>query len=368
MKNAIRKKRPRAALHRGTDYIQALLQKVPAWAMGHEAQEGILLSTRIRLARNLYGIPFPSTASDEQLDEVIRIVSDACRATPILQDVTYLYLKELDDVSRKVLVERRVISPMFSEADHAGMVVMDANETVSIMVNEEDHLRIQSIQPGLGLREAWRVISRIDDELSEHLSYAFSEQFGYLTSCPTNTGTGMRASILIHLPALSILDEVEKIIKELAPTEIAVRGFYGEGTEVIGNIFQISNQLTLGRTEIAIVDRLEVVANKFIELEQNAREKLLREQPDELEDRVFRALGILQNARIMSSLEFMNHLSMIRLGADMGLIQGLDAATLGELMIFTQPAHMQKMYKNMEDSRSRDRARAEIIRKKLSFL
>ncbi|MDQ7052418.1 MAG: hypothetical protein Q9P14_05830 [candidate division KSB1 bacterium] len=205
----------------------------------------------------------------------------------------------------------------------------------------------------------------MDDELSEYLSYAFSEQFGYLTACPTNTGTGMRASILIHLPALSILDEVERIIRELAPSEIAVRGFYGEGTEVIGNIFQISNQLTLGRTETAIIDRLEIVANKFIEMEQEARERLLNQQRVDLEDRIFRALGILSHARIMSSLELMNHLSMVRLGVDLGFIDGLTPVLLNELMIFTQPAHMQKLDQSLEDSHQRDVARAEMIRKKI---
>ncbi len=357
--------RVRSEKRRGVEIIDQLIQKLPSWASGRGEQGDILLSTRIRLARNLYGIPFPSTASDEELQAVVEAVEKACQQSRVFDGAVYLYLQQTDDISRKVLVERRLISPMFAEGKHPGMVVIDTAENISIMVNEEDHLRIQSIQPGLGLKEAWRVISRVDDELSEHLSYAFSEQFGYLTACPTNTGTGMRASILIHLPALSILDEVERIIRELAPSEIAVRGFYGEGTEVIGNIFQISNQLTLGRTETAIIDRLEIVANKFIEMEQEARERLLNKQRIDLEDRIFRALGILSHARIMSSLELMNHLSMVRLGVDLGFIDGLPPEMLNELMIFTQPAHMQKLDQSLEDSHQRDVARAEMIRKKI---
>ncbi|RMD95243.1 MAG: protein arginine kinase [Calditrichaeota bacterium] len=348
-------------------FIQYLLNGIPSWAAGSREINDILLSTRIRLARNLMKIPFPSTATDGELKQVMKEVEKACQQAPLFSEASYLYLQDLDEIHRKVLVERRLISPAFAEADHPGMVIIDAGESISIMVNEEDHLRIQSIQPGLGLREAWRVISRVDDELSEKLNYAFSEQFGYLTACPTNTGTGMRASILVHLPALSIMDEVEKVIHDLAPSEIAVRGFYGEGTEVIGNIFQVSNQLTLGRTESAIVDRLEIVAHKFIELEQAARERLFHERQTELEDKVFRALAILQNARIMSSLEFMNHLSMIRLGADLELIRGLDSAIISELMIFTQPAHMQMLHKELHDAGSRDVIRAQIIRKKMSL-
>ncbi|MFQ5630196.1 MAG: protein arginine kinase [bacterium] len=345
--------------------IESLLSKTPAWVFANREDNQIILSTRIRLARNLKSVPFPSTAKNEQLEQVIETTEQASAFIKMLQGAYLIKLQELDDISEKLLVERRLVSPVFASANHARMVIIDKNEFVSIMVNEEDHLRIQSIQPGLALQEAWRLISLLDDELSERLDYAFSPHFGYLTSCPTNTGTGMRASIQVHIPALSLTHEVEMLIKELAPSEIAVRGYYGEGSEVMGNIYQISNQLTLGRTEAAIVDRLEVVAQKFLEAEQKAREQIHKKERTLIEDKIFRALGILQNARIISSHEFLNHLSMVRLGLDLQLLNGLDLTGLNELMLTTQPAHMQKMHHQRYEAVQRDTLRAEIIRKKI---
>jgi len=345
-------------------FFKNLFKGIPTWMQVPAEKQSIILSSRIRLARNLVGYRFPGKADAGELSRVVQDVQEACQGIEMFSGATYLAMEELGKVQRNVLVERRIISPVFADIDHPGMVIVNRDENISIMVNEEDHLRIQCIQPGLGLQKAWRSISRIDDALSEHLDYAFSGQFGYLTACTTNTGTGMRASLLIHLPALALLNRVEKIIEKLAATEVAVRGFYGEGTEPVGHIYQVSNQLTLGRSETAIIKRLESLAAKFSEYEHEARQKLLRDRRMELDDRVYRSLGTLQNARILSSSEFMRHYSMLILGEELELLPRFDSATLRELMIFTQPAHMQSIYEDMDNPKRRDVLRAKIIREK----
>jgi len=347
-------------------FVNGLLQHTPRWTTESTEFDDIILSTRIRLARNIKSYPFPPNASNEELRLVASNLEKAGAKIHQIEEAGFLGFDQLSKTDAHVLVERRLISPGHAEAKHPRFAVIDKAEYISIMVNEEDHLRLQSIQPGLALQEAWRVISRLDDEISENIDYAFSTCYGYLTSCPTNTGTGMRASIQVHLPALTILEKVDRIIKELAPNEIAVRGFYGEGSEIMGNIYQISNQLTLGRTEKAIVSRLEVVAHKFIEFERKAREELYESEYVLLEDKVFRSFAILQNARIMNSQEFLTHLSMVRLGVDMELITNIDGAMLNELAIVTQPAHMEKMHSGLTNAEQRDVFRAQIIRSRFS--
>lgn len=342
--------------------------QIPVWLDRAEDGDNIILSTRIRLARNLKSIPFPGRAKREQLRAVINRSKAALNRIQICKEMTAFEKNELLPLYKKAFVERRIISPVFSDNDQIGMVAIDPDEELAIMVNEEDHLRIQAVQAGLSLQEAWRQISRLDDELSEYMDFAFMPQFGYLTSCPTNTGTGMRASILIHLPALSMADEIDATIKKLAPNEIAVRGFYGEGTDFVGNIYQISNQLTLGRTEASVVDRLEVVADKFSEMEQEARDRLLEQQREEIEDRVYRSLAILKNARLLSSEEFMKYISMLMLGVDLEILDEISSLELKKLMIFTQPAHMQIMYQASSDLQSRDALRAQIVRQKINSI
>jgi protein arginine kinase len=344
--------------------VETLLTNTPAWITAKSDVSTIILSTRIRLARNLRACLFPSKADDIQLQRVIETTEQACSQIKMLRKALFIRMEDMDDVDEKLLVERRLVSPIFASASHPRMIVVDKKEFVSIMVNEEDHLRLQSIQAGLAFQAAWQLVSLLDDELSEKLEYAFCSNFGYLTSCPTNTGTGMRASIQIHLPALSFTNEINRIVKELAPSEIAVRGYYGEGSEIMGNIYQISNQLTLGRTENAIINHLEKVSQKFIHAELKARDRLLKKERHLLEDKIYRALGILQNARVMSSQELLHYLSMVRLGMDFEWINGIEAETFNELMLITQPAHMQKMHHKKYDAEQRDRLRAEIIRRK----
>jgi len=348
--------------------LNALTKRLPHWLGNNAPHANIIISTRVRLARNLAGYKFPRTAESGELYEVIREVYSAIAPSRQLGDSIFLDMLRLAKLERKFLVERRLISPPFAAAENPAMLVVGENEYLSVMVNEEDHLRVQSIQPGLNVEEAWQQIAQLDDELGESLDYAFTDQFGYLTACPTNTGTGMRVSLFVHLPALAILEEIEKVMKKLTPAEITVRGFYGEGTEVVGNIFQISNQLTLGRTDDNIVKRMEEVGQKLVSLEDDARERLLEAQPVDLHDKVYRAAGILKYARTLSSLELLNLLSYLRLGSDLGIFKNIDRSFLNELMVTLQPAHIQKAYREMDDDRQRDVQRAHVVREKIAEL
>ena len=240
-------------------------------------------------------------------------------------------------------------------------------ESLSIMVNEEDHLRVQCIEGGLKINQAWEKIRSVDDELEENLNFSYSRKFGYLTACPTNLGTGLRVSIFVHLPALSMQDKINSVMERLPTSEIAVRGFYGEGTESIGNIFQISNQLTLGRTEESVVKRITATAKKLIEIERKARYELLEKDSIKLEDSVFRALGILKNARIISSLESMDLLSTLRLGRELEFIKDFSRLAINQLMVLVQPAHLQKIYNEDLSAQERDIVRAEFIRENLQI-
>jgi protein arginine kinase len=348
--------------------LNTLTRSLPRWLDNNAPHANIVISTRVRLARNLAGYNFPGAAEIDELYEVIREVYNAMTPSRLLGESIFLDMLRLAKLERKFLVERRLISPPYAEVEKPAMLVVGENEYLSVMVNEEDHLRVQSIQPGLNVEEAWRFIAQLDDELGEPLNYAFTDQFGYLTACPTNTGTGMRVSLFVHLPALAILEEIEKVMKKLAPAEITVRGFYGEGTEVVGNIFQISNQLTLGRTDDSIVKRMEEVGQKLVSLEDDARDRLLDAQPVAIHDKVYRAVGIMKYARTLSSLELLNLLSYLRLGFDLGIFKNVDSGFLNELMVTLQPAHIQKAYREMHDDLHRDVHRAHVVREKISSL
>lgn len=348
--------------------VNALVKRMPRWLESEAPNANIVISTRVRLARNLEGYAFPNAAETDELYAVIREVYDAIATKPQLAGPMFLDMLRLGKLERKFLVERRLISPPYAESDNPAMLVIGEDECLSVMVNEEDHLRLQSIQPGLNVEEAWRLMAQLDDDLGEHLDYAFTDQFGYLTACPTNTGTGMRVSLFVHLPALALLEELEKIFKKLAPAEITVRGFYGEGTEVVGNVFQISNQLTLGRTDDSIVKRMEEVGEKLVSLEDEARERVLDEQVVQIHDKVYRAIGIMKYARVLTSLELLNLLSYLRFGFDLGIFKNTDRSFLNELMVTLQPAHIQKKYRDLGDELPRDVHRAQIVREKIAAL
>jgi protein arginine kinase len=262
-------------------------------------------------------------------------------------------------------MERRLISPNFVETKRPAGLVVGNDESISLMINEEDHLRLQALQSGLQPEETFKHVEALDDELGSRLEYAFSDYFGFLTSCPTNTGTGMRVSVFIHLPALSMAGKIEEVIRELIPSEIAIRGFYGEGSEVMGHIFQVSNQLTLGRTEKRILNRLGQVAKKFVEMEREAREQLLEKERIRIEDKVYRAVAISQSALLLGSVELVNLLSALRLGFNLEIIDNLEYKSLNELLVLTQPAHIQKSFGREINSQKRDKIRAKLVRNRL---
>ncbi|MDZ7260553.1 MAG: protein arginine kinase [candidate division KSB1 bacterium] len=345
--------------------LNRLVNQVAKWLDGSGPEANCIISSRIRLARNLSHFPFTNRANLDHLEQVLTKVKEALPAISILRNSLFVELSLLSPLDRNFLKERRLISLNLADQNYPAGLIMTPDEVISVMINEEDHLRLQVIQSGLEMTLAWKLISKLDDQMGHLLEYAYSDHFGYLTACPTNTGTGMRASIFIHLPALALTGEIDKIVKDLAPSEIAIRGFYGEGSEVWGNIFQISNQLTLGRTEEHILERLEFIAKKFLDLELQARENLMRHNKIVVEDKVYRAYAILEKARILSSSEFIGLMSALRLGIDTGLIQGISSKTLNELMVLVQPAHIQKLYKRKMDAHQRDILRAELVRQKL---
>ncbi len=347
--------------------IDELLANAPAWLQPDGEHSDIVISSRIRLARNLAGHLFPHRAKKIELEAILDQVLRAAFASKSFSDAVFCQVNRLQKIDRTVLVERHLVSPQFAEQARPSGLLVTRDEQAGVMINEEDHLRLQVMRPGLSLDAVWSEISRVDDELGDGVDYAFSEQFGFLTSCPTNTGTGMRASVLIHLPALAMEDQVSRTIKQLAPSEMTVRGFYGEGSEALGNLYQISNQLTLGRTESGILKRLDEIVVRFVELERKQRAELLESDRVRLEDKVFRALGVLERARILSSLEFMNTLSWLRLGVELGLISEVDRAKLNELLVVAQPAHIQKTEQATLSAEERDFVRARIVRKKLNL-
>jgi protein arginine kinase len=268
-------------------------------------------------------------------------------------------------VDRLFLVERHLISKEHAAPDDSKALSVDEKEIISIMINEEDHIRAHAIQSGFNLTDTWRIIDALDGELAAKLDYSYSERWGYLTACPTNIGTGMRGSVMMHLPALVIMNQIGRVLQAITKLGIAARGLYGEGSEASGNFFQISNQVTLGRSEEDIIDNLEKLINQVIGREKSARDYLLTNNKASITDRIWRAYGTLKSARIITSDETIRLLSLIRLGIDTGILSDIDRKTINELFIFTQPAHLQKLEEKKLSASDRDMKRADLIRDKL---
>jgi len=352
--------------------LKLLFDKTAQWLSGDGRNSNIIISSRIRLARNLYGMRYTNRIRSNRgkSDELVEIMEKVYAALTKLStwlDISFFEIEKLSELDKQFLLERRLISPFMIDVTGPAGLAVTKDQSSSIMINEEDHLRLQVIQSGFEITKAWKIVSNLDDELGKFLEYQFSEHFGYLTACPTNTGTGMRVSIFIHLPGLALNGEVENVMKDLAPSEVTIRGFYGEGTEVLGNIFQISNQLTLGRSEDAILKRMEFITNKLIEMESKAREALLKHNKILIEDKIYRAYGLLSQARIINSMEFIDLLSSLRLGFELGFIGSITRKVLNELMVLAQPAHLQKYYDEILPHDKRDILRAELIKKKLKL-
>lgn len=347
--------------------LRDLAESMAEWTSGKGLLSEIVISSRIRLARNIEGIPFPPRAEEVDLKNIYEITKQVIEKSHLFKDLKFFLLDELSPLESQFLVEKHLISIYHAREKHPYRgCVYNQEETISIMINEEDHFRIQYLLSGLQLNEIWKFINQIDDEIGKDVTYAFSEKEGYLTSCPTNVGTGMRASVMLHLPALVKLNRLNDILKAISKIGYVVRGFYGEGTEVMGNLFQISNQITLGLSEEEIIDNLEKVNQQIVCQEQKARKELLSEFKSQLEDQVWRAYGILSNARIISSSETMELLSKLRLGVELGMISHLDLGTINKMMLLIQPAYLQMLAGKDLSPFERDVQRARLIRDKIS--
>lgn len=340
------------------------------WLKGSGPESDIVISSRIRLARNLADFPFISRTTESDRAEIEKIIhgriEELQSSEKVSGDALYINVGKLEDVDRQFLVERQLISRELAESDGARAVVIDQSERYSVMINEEDHLRIQVMQSGLNLTTAWQQINELDDLIEDRVTYAYSEKLGYLTACPTNVGTGVRVSVMLHLPALVITGQIEKVFRSLQKINLAVRGLYGEGSQATGDFYQISNQITLGLTEEELTKKVGDVVPMLIDYERQAREFLVRESHETLHDRVSRAFGILRTAQTISSEETMHLLSSVRMGINLGLIGELEIPTVNKLFIHTQPAHLQKMSGVELDTSDRNIERASYLRRHLN--
>ncbi len=340
------------------------------WLKGSGPESDIVISSRIRLARNLADFPFISRSTESDRAEIEKIlhgrITELQSTGRVSPDTLYIKVGDLEEVDRMFLVERQLISREHAESLGARAVVIDHTERFSVMINEEDHLRIQVMQSGLNLDTAWQQINEIDDLIEEQVTYAYSDRLGYLTACPTNVGTGVRVSVMLHLPALVITRQIEKVFKSLQKINLAVRGLYGEGSQATGDFYQISNQVTLGQTEEELTKKVGDVVPMLIDYERQAREFLIRESHETLHDRVSRAFGILRTAQTITSEETMHLLSSVRMGINLGLIGELEIPTVNKLFIHTQPAHLQKMSGMELDTSDRNIERATYLRRHLN--
>jgi protein arginine kinase len=337
------------------------------WLRGEGPHHQVVISSRARLARNLRSRPFPGWAKKAERTSILELVRPRVEELPEMQDSFSESLQDLSALDRQVLVERHLISREHAAKGVGSAVVINRRQTLSIMINEEDHLRMQSIRSGLQLKQAFKLVDKIDSALESKLEFAYDPRLGYLTACPTNVGTGMRASAMLHLPGLVLSELINQVIQAVSKIGLAVRGLYGEGTEAMGNLFQISNQTTLGEREDDIINRLSKVIETIIEKEHDARQVLLQKKPNTLSDQIGRAYGVLTYAHAMASKEALNLLSIIKLGVDLGAFPEERRFSIDELFIETQPAHLQKTSQQKLNAEERDHLRAQIIRERLKL-
>jgi protein arginine kinase len=339
------------------------------WMDGSGTMSDVVISSRVRLARNLRDVEFPhrmdEKAANAVLDKVKNAINDV-NARKAVPELGCIDLRDVSPLDRQVLVEKHLMSPQHAQSLPGRGLVTRPDERVSIMVNEEDHLRLQCLYSGLELDEAYITANGMDDLLDERLDFAYDDRAGFLTACPTNVGTGLRASVMVHLPALAIGDEVSRVLSAVNKVGLVVRGLYGEGTEGQGNVYQVSNQITLGQTEKEILENLSLIAKQIVAEEKRYRETLIKSRRSALEDRIFRAWGILSNARSMSSGEAVKLWSDVRLGVELGLIDGLSVTHVNEILVISQPNFVMRSYGRTMSPEERDVARAELIRRHLA--
>jgi len=346
--------------------IDELAPKCGEWLKGSGPESDIVISSRIRLARNLADFPFIRKCSDTDRLEIETTLHKAVAKIDSWQErVEYVDVSDLSELDRQFLMERQLISREHSEGSGARSVAIDSSEQFSLMINEEDHLRIQVMQSGFDLHTSYDFIDQIDNLIEQNVNFAFHARLGYLTACPTNVGTGMRVSVMLHLPALVMTREIDRVLRSMTKINLAVRGLYGEGSQAMGDFYQISNQVTLGRSERDLIDQISEVVPVIIEYERNAREFLKQESRNELNDKVKRALGILNSAESISSEETMHLLSSVRMGVNLGILDNVQIPTINKLFIHTQPAHLQKLHGMELSSADRNAARAQHLRRSL---
>ena len=355
------------------DNLSTIFDRGLGWLDASGPDSDIVLSTRVRLARNLQGYAFGPQSRVNDRRAVLTRVRRTTDKVELLADASVHPMADLDGGARRILLERRLISQdLIGETSDAELpqrsaaVVLSAREPVSVMVNEEDHLRLQVLVSGLALEGAWSMADGLDEDLGRELPYAYDHELGYLTSCPTNVGTGLRASVLIHLPGLVLTKEIGRVLQGLSQVGLTFRGLYGEGSEVVGNFFQVSNQTTLGKTEEDLVDHLDRIVRQVLEYERQARRVLLRDAYQVTEDKIWRAYGLLRYARSLTFEEMMNLLSGVRLGAALKLLPGLRVYSLNKIMIFTQAAHLEDAAGRKLPPAERDAHRATYVRRILA--
>jgi len=346
--------------------LDSLAQHCGEWLRGTGPESDIVMSSRIRLARNLAEFPFPNRADDLVKSEIEAHLAERLSALPLRRKLNYFRVSDLNALDRQFLVERQLISHEHAESRGPRGVGISDEENISLMVNEEDHLRIQVVHSGFALDDCWQEINRVDDLMEQEVTYAFDQRLGYLTACPTNVGTGIRVSVMLHLPGLVLTKDIQKVFQALQKLRLAVRGLYGEGSQAMGDFYQISNQVTLGRSEEDLIKTICEVIPSILKYERKARESLLRDSREGLHDQISRAFGILSSAQTITSEETLHLLSSVRLGINLGLIDELEIPTINELLILTQPAHLQKVHKTPLESAERNVARATLLRQRLT--
>lgn len=350
--------------------LKSLTEHAGEWLRGAGPQSDVVISSRVRLARNLAGFPFVSKANRRQHYEVLDLCKTQITAKFPSDNLFWVQLPDATAADRQLLVERHLISRQHGATRNnlPRGVAIGGEETFAIMVNEEDHLRIQVLRSGMQLTEAFEQINRLDDALEESLEYAYSRRFGYLTACPTNVGTGIRVSVMMHLPALKLTGEIDKVKRAARDMHLAVRGLFGEGSDAQGDLYQVSNQATLGKSEEEILADFEhTVVPRIIAYEQQARQALLRQREQQLDDKVWRAWGTLTHARVIGTEEVLQLLSHVRLGVNLGRIETVNIRTINELFLLTQPAHLQRIVGETMDPAARRIARARLIRQRLGI-
>jgi protein arginine kinase len=351
---------------RGAHDLERLARSPSPWLDGSGPRSELVVSTRVRLARNLNQVPFTHRARDEQLQSVLASVSGAAARTQSFGGGWLIRMDAIPAMDRQVLVERHLVSHELSDGSRPRALLVGHEESLALMINEEDHLRLQAMSSGFALHDAHTVADGADRELEQSLDFAFSDELGYLTACPTNTGTGMRASVLVHLPALVLLQEIQQVLKGITQVGLNVRGLYGEHSNVMGNLFQVSNQTTLGRSETESIESLERVTRQVLDAEESSRERLMRDARVQIEDKVWRAYGLLRNCRTVSSQEVINLCSAVRLGVSLGFTGLPPIGVINELLVLTQPAHLQRAEGGELSADERNVVRARLVRERLS--